>query len=87
MLVRHIKEWMDGELIREEFIDIEWGILKFSRSEYLTACDHFALQDREMSQEIADYRQFLRDLPQNFATANDALDAWTAYNVPPEALP
>ena len=78
---------MDGELIREEFIDIDWKLLKFSRREFLAACDHFALQDREMSEEISDYRQFLRDLPQNFETANDALDAWTAYNVPPEALP
>jgi hypothetical protein len=78
---------MDGELIREEFIDVDWKILKFSRSEYLSACDHFALQDRVMSEEVSDYRQFLRDLPQNFDTANDALDAWTEYEVPVEALP
>ena len=84
MLVRHIKEYMDGELIREESIDIDWDTLRFSRNEYLAASDHHALQDREMSDEMRDYREFLRQLPQTFEDANSALDAWSEYDIPEE---
>ena len=39
-----------------------------------------------MSEEMIDYRQFLRDLPSNYPgeLANDACDAWNAYTKPPE---
>ena len=29
-----------------------------------------------------EYRIFLRDLPQNYESANDAADAWAAYVIP-----
>ena len=28
------------------------------------------------------YRQFLRDLPQNHDSANDAADAWNEFTIP-----
>lgn len=48
----------------------------------LEETDVQALQDRNISQEWIDYRQFLRDLPQNFTEANDAADAWAEYPIP-----
>lgn len=82
MLIRHIKEWMDGELIREEFIDVTWHELRHARNAELVQTDPWAMSDRTMSQEQIYYRQFLRDLPGNFDSANEAADAWAAYEIP-----
>jgi len=84
MIVRHIKQYMDGELIREESLDIDWDTFRQSRNEYLIITDHHALQDRVMSDEMRDFREFLRELPQNFPgdNANAALDAWADYEIP-----
>jgi hypothetical protein len=46
--------------------------------------DYMFYSDNTASQEWIDYRQFLRDLPQNYDSANDAADAWAAYNSPEE---
>jgi len=40
------------------------------------------MSDQNPSQEWIDYRQFLRDLPQNYDTANEAADAWAEYEKP-----
>ena len=44
--------------------------------------DWWALKDLTMSQAKKDYRKFLRDMPANYETANEAADAWAAYEIP-----
>ena len=63
-------------------LEISWHELLEKRKQELDETDWRAVKDRTMSQEWIDYRQFLRDLPQNFTEANDAADALNAYNVP-----
>ena len=46
-------------------------LLRIDRNSRLAYTDHFAFQDRIMSEEIKTYRQALRDLP---ATAEPMLD-------------
>ena len=62
--------------------DVDWPSIKIMRKHVLTECDYMFLSDQTPSQEWIDYRQFLRDLPQNFTEANDAADAWNQYNIP-----
>jgi len=63
-------------------ISVDWVWLRRERNRELSRTDWWALKDLTMSQARKDYRIFLRDLPQNFETANDAADAWAAYDVP-----
>ena len=67
----------DGEtLIEETFRDVDWDAVRFNRDKALADSDWRAVKDRTMSQSWKDYRQALRDLPQNHAEANDAVDNW-----------
>lgn len=61
---------------------IDWDDIKQWRSMVLKDCDWWGLKDLTMSQAKKDYRQFLRDLPQNFSDANEAYAAIMAYNEP-----
>jgi hypothetical protein len=63
-------------------ISVDWVWFRRERNRELSRTDWWALKDLTMSQARKDYRIFLRDLPQNFETANDAADAWAAYDVP-----
>ncbi len=65
---------IDG--VHSGFIDVDWTLVKNKRDQELTDTDWRAVKDRTMSQAWKDYRQFLRDLPQNYNEANDAADAW-----------
>ena len=56
--------------------------LRFERNNTLNHSDWRFMSDQTPSQEWIDYRQFLRDLPQNYETANEAADAWNEYNIP-----
>ena len=71
---------VDG--VEVEPFDVDWNIVRSLRDQALKDTDWWALKDLSMSQAKKDYRIFLRDLPQNFETANDAADAWAAYDVP-----
>ena len=72
----------DGETIVEEGqIDVEWPAIRAKRDYELKNTDWRAVKDRTMSQAWKDYRQALRDLPQNYENANDAADNWPT---PPE---
>lgn len=72
----------DGEtLIEETFRDVTWEDVRFNRDKALADSDWTAVKDRTMSQAWKDYRQALRDLPQNHADANTACDNWPE---PPE---
>jgi hypothetical protein len=76
----------NGEELSLSYADMEWGTFRRYRDQALAELDKYALSDRNMSQEMIDYRQFLRDLPSNYPgeLANDACDAWDAYTKPSE---
>ena len=40
------------------------------------------MSDQTPSQNWVDFRVFLRDLPQNYESANDAADALNEYDIP-----
>jgi hypothetical protein len=63
-------------------IDVSWEYVRQLRNQILRDTDWWAVKDLTMSQAKKDYRIFLRDLPQNFESANDAADAWAAYEIP-----
>lgn len=62
--------------------DVDWERIRKQRDAELNSTDWWALKDLTMSQAKKDYRTFLRDLPQNYESANDAADAWAAYDIP-----
>jgi|TARA_R100000482_G_scaffold117679_1_gene61365 hypothetical protein len=82
MIVRSEQVYAGKELISETFRDVTWNEVKLVREEVLEKSDWRFLSDQTPSQEWIDYRQFLRDLPQNYESANDAADAWNEYEIP-----
>lgn len=76
----HRDLYIDGEYAGKE--DVTWDYVRQMRDAVLRDTDWRAVKDRTMSQVWKDYRTFLRDLPQNFESANDAADAWAAYDIP-----
>jgi len=62
--------------------NVEWSYVRQMRNEVLTQTDWRFMLDQTPSQEWIDYRQFLRDLPQNFTDSNEAADAWNEYDIP-----
>ena len=72
----------DGEdVIEDSMREVDWPEVRAARDQALIDTDWRAVKDRTMSQIWKDYRQALRDLPQDHAEANDAADAWPS---PPE---
>ena len=72
----------DGEdVIETTQIDYTWDQVRAARNKALANSDWTAVKDRTMSQAWKDYRQALRDLPQEHADANSAVDNWPQ---PPE---
>ena len=76
MIVRRVKVFANGELVEEYDDDVEWDFLREKRDQALAESDWRAVKDRTMSQAWKDYRQALRDLPQDHDEANDAADNW-----------
>tara|TARA_R110001592_G_scaffold258526_1_gene522329 strand:+ start:2781 stop:3020 length:240 start_codon:yes stop_codon:yes gene_type:complete len=62
--------------------EVNWQYVRQNRDAILTQSDWRFMSDQTPSQEWIDYRQFLRDLPQQFTEANDAADAWNQYIIP-----
>ena len=56
--------------------EIDWYVVREKRNEALLESDWRAVKDRTMSQAWKDYRQALRNLPQDYEDANDAADNW-----------
>ena len=69
------------DVIESIQIDLTWVQVRAARDKALANSDWRAVKDRTMSQAWKDYRQALRDLPQDHAEANDAADNWPE---PPE---
>lgn len=77
--VLHRQETLDGVTTK---FDVTWDDVRTSRDMELARTDWWALSDVTLSTERRNYRQFLRDLPSSYSSANDASDAWSAYNIP-----
>ncbi len=78
----HITYNHKGELIESVSKDVTWEEVREVRDKKLRQTDFWALKDLTMSQAKKDFRIFLRDLPQNYETANEAADALEAYEKP-----
>ena len=78
----HITYNHKGEIIESISKDVTWEEVREVRNKKLRQADFWALKDLTMSQAKKDFRIFLRDLPSNFATANEAADALEAYEKP-----
>ena len=75
-MYRNTRHW-DGETLLEETVrDVTWDEVRRARDKALADSDWRAVKDRTMSQAWKDYRQALRDLPQDYEEANDAVDNW-----------
>ena len=62
--------------------EVNWQYVRQNRDAVLSQSDWRFMSDQTPSQEWMDYRMFLRDLPQNYDSANDAADAWKEYTIP-----
>jgi hypothetical protein len=62
--------------------DVDWEHVRSVRSDELERSDWRGLTDVVMSDAWKDYRQWLRDLPSNYDSANEAADAWATYEIP-----
>jgi len=84
VMSRQYRIYDGDELVEEGFRDVSWERLRRRRNAILKQTDVYAIGDRVLTDEMRDYRQFLRDLPQEHPgdNANDAVDAWTEYDVP-----
>jgi len=79
-----MRKWvkLDGDdRIEEGEYDVSWEYLREQRDQALASSDWRALKDVVLSTSWKEYRQALRDLPQDHAEANDAADA---FPTPPE---
>ena len=65
-----------GVLLEESQCDFSWEEVRAERDRDLAEGGWRALKDVVLSTPWRDYRQSLRDLPQNYAEANDAADAF-----------
>ena len=64
------------------YYDVSWETIRSARNESLRATDWWALKDLTLSAARKAYRAFLRDMPSTYSTANEAADAWSAYEIP-----
>jgi len=74
--MREFEEYQNGVLISSGQYDIDWDKLRRIRDAALEECDWRALKDVVLSTAWRTFRQELRDLPQNFDSANDAADSF-----------
>ena len=82
MINRKRTKYAGTEIISVTDIELDWEYIRFKRDGELKNTDWRFMSDQTPSQEWIDYRVFLRDLPQNFESANDAADAWNEYIIP-----
>ena len=78
---RSYTTYAGDEVVDEGSTDVTWVQVRWHRDRVLAETDWRAVKDRTMSQAWKDYRQALRDVPQNHEEANDAVDNWPQ---PPE---
>jgi len=79
---RSFKIFHGDEVVDEGEHDVTWTQVRNERNAELRDTDWRAVKDRVLPNAWRDFRTFLRNLPQNFDSANDAADAWAAYDIP-----
>tara|TARA_R100001129_G_C5289381_1_gene239202 strand:+ start:1059 stop:1286 length:228 start_codon:yes stop_codon:yes gene_type:complete len=67
--------------ITDRHKSIKWDELRVYRNNELEETDWWAVKDLSMSQAKKDYRKFLRDITENYDTADEAWDAWFDYDL------
>ena len=78
---QHTITGKDGVILEQYQIDMTWDEVRMLRNQALVDSDWRALKDVTLPNPWKEYRQALRDLPQNHNEANDAADNWPQ---PPE---
>jgi len=76
MIIRRFLIYDGTTVLEDGMREVDWAEVRGVRDSELERTDHWALKDRVMSQEKKDYRQALRDLPQDYDSANDAADSF-----------
>jgi len=76
-----IEQFENGDTV-EHTRNVDWHEVRAARNQALKESDWRALKDVVLPNRWKDFRTFLRNLPQNFDSANDAADAWAAYDIP-----
>jgi len=67
----------DGEeVIEDSMREVDWHEVRAARDQALVDTDWRALKDVTLPNVWKEYRQALRDLPQEHDEANDAADNW-----------
>jgi len=78
---RSFTRYHGTDVIEQGMNDVSWETVRGERDQALKDSDWRAVKDRVLPTAWKDYRQALRDLPQDHAEANDAVDSWPT---PPE---
>jgi len=81
MIDRKCSVYDGTELLEVTYREVDWDEVRRVRDAYLAVSDWRAVKDRVLPTSWKDYRSALRDLPQNFDSANDAADS---FPTPPE---
>ncbi len=71
--------YKNGVIVSQTTEPWTWDEVRSRRDGALVDTDVWALKDVTMTQARKDYRKFLRDLPQNFETPDDAINSWNEY--------
>jgi hypothetical protein len=79
---RSYTQYHGSDIIEQGQHDVSWEYVRAARNQALAESDWRAVKDRVLPNRWKDFRTFLRNLPQNFDSANDAADAWAAYDIP-----
>jgi len=66
----------DGELLESGMKEVDWIQVRAARDQALEDSDWRALKDVVLPTAWKEYRQALRDLPQDHAESNDAADSF-----------
>ena len=74
--MRQFRVYDGSEIIEEGEVEMTWEQVRQIRDKELAASDWRALKDVVLPNAWKEYRQALRDLPQNHADANSACDAF-----------
>jgi len=73
---RSYTTYAGAEVIDQGMRDVTWEEIREMRDQALAASDWRALKDVVLPNAWKEYRQALRDLPQDHANANSAADAF-----------
>lgn len=73
---QHTITGKDGVILEQYQLDMTWDEVRMLRDQALANSDWRALKDVTLPNPWRDFRQALRDLPQNHEEANDAADAF-----------